>query len=255
MILHGGEPFFFPGGPVGCLLIHGYLSTPGEMRPLGQKLSTAGFTALGIRLAGHAHRPRDLKSTEWEDWIASVEDGYHTLRESCDAVLLIGMSLGGVIALLSAHRLEPGGVVTISTPYDLIPYRRLRFLSSGLPILRLLAPFVHYMPKFPAWDYVDPGAAKAHLTYKTFPTRSLLQLDRLFHEMRQSLPKLKGPILLIHSRSDRGVPVYNLAEIKARISSPEVSMMEVENSGHVILLEPEGERVVDRIIEFVAQFE
>ena len=29
------EPFYFPGNKTGCLLIHGFTGSPGEMRPLG----------------------------------------------------------------------------------------------------------------------------------------------------------------------------------------------------------------------------
>ena len=72
MILKGGEPFYLPGGPVACLLIHGFVSTPQEMRWLGAQLNAADFTVLGVRLSGHATKASDLFRTRWRDWIASI---------------------------------------------------------------------------------------------------------------------------------------------------------------------------------------
>jgi carboxylesterase len=252
MILPEGEPFFFSGGRVGCLLIHGFLSAPQEMRWLGGQLSTAGFTVLGIRLHGHASHARDLRRAQWRDWLASVEDGANFLRDQCDQIIYMGMSLGGAIALMAAGSLPSNGVVAISTPFHLIPYRQLRFLQHLLPVFRPFSGLLRYLPKLPAWDYVDQESAKDHLTYPVFPTQSLAQIDRLFVQMRKILPKLEGPIMLIHAQRDRGVPIHNLYEISENIHSTGLELMEVENSGHVILLEPERERVAEKIIDFVA---
>ena len=48
------RPFFFAGGDVGCLLVHGFTGTPHEMRFLGERLAAQGYTVSGVCLAGHA---------------------------------------------------------------------------------------------------------------------------------------------------------------------------------------------------------
>ena len=55
MIIKNAAPFFFPGDSTGCLLIHGFSSSPTEMHPLGVYLSQKGHTVLGVRLA-HGRR-------------------------------------------------------------------------------------------------------------------------------------------------------------------------------------------------------
>src|SRR3974377_2317290 len=77
------EPFFFPGGPTGCLLVHGFTGAPKEMRWLGEYLAGQGHTVLGVRLAAHATRPEDMHRASWQDWVASVEDGWNLL---CSAI-------------------------------------------------------------------------------------------------------------------------------------------------------------------------
>jgi carboxylesterase len=48
-IVPNSEPFFFPGGPTGCLLMHGFTAMPEEMLPLGEFLDSWGYSVLGMR--------------------------------------------------------------------------------------------------------------------------------------------------------------------------------------------------------------
>ena len=45
-IIPGAEPFYFPGGQIGCVLIHGFTGSPKEMRELGEYLNKKGFTII-----------------------------------------------------------------------------------------------------------------------------------------------------------------------------------------------------------------
>ena len=108
LIVPGAEPFFFPGGPVGCLLLHGFTAMPEEMRWLGEALAGHGHTVFGVRLAGHATSPADLARTRWTDWLISVEEGLAFLAGVTDQVFLVGQSMGGMIALVAAAALPCG---------------------------------------------------------------------------------------------------------------------------------------------------
>ena len=61
------NPFFFEGGPTGCLLVHGFSRSPLEMGPMGEYLAGKGLTVLGVRLAGHGTSPEDMAKTTWCD--------------------------------------------------------------------------------------------------------------------------------------------------------------------------------------------
>jgi carboxylesterase len=50
-IIPSAEPFYFPGGKTGCLLVHGFTGSPKEMRWMGEYLAGQGYTVLGVRLA------------------------------------------------------------------------------------------------------------------------------------------------------------------------------------------------------------
>ena len=109
------EPFFLLGDRLkpACLLIHGFTGTPKEMRWMGEYLNCElGFTCFGVRLTGHATRPKDMVRSRWTDWTASVEDGYNFLRGATDSVYLVGLSMGGALSLLMSTKLDVKGIVT-----------------------------------------------------------------------------------------------------------------------------------------------
>ncbi len=243
MIIPTAEPFFFPGGETGCLLVHGFTGTPKEMRWLGEYLAGEGFTVLGPRLAGHATQPGDLQRTHWQDWLASLEDGWHLLKGTCSRVFVLGLSLGGALALLFAARFPVSGVVAMSTPYALPPDPRLRFL----PVLRWFVPSV---PKgSPDWH--NPQAALDHVEYPAYPTAGILQLRDLLDVMRAELPQIQAPALLVHSCLDRSVEPENMPRLYQALGSHEKFMLWLENSGHVVTREPEREYLFDAISQFI----
>ena len=127
-IIHAAEPFMIKGGPVGCLLIHGYTGTPFEMRLLARSLAEDGYTILAPRLFGHATSPEDLLRARYWDWIADVEDALDILKGITDHQVVLGLSMGGILAMIAAARYQVDGVVSFSTPSNLPQDLRVKFL-------------------------------------------------------------------------------------------------------------------------------
>lgn len=256
-IIPTAEPFFLPApstssGQTGCLLIHGFTGTPKEMRWMGEYLNQHGLTCLGIRLAGHATRPKDMIRSRWTDWTASVEDGYSLLRNSVDKIFLIGLSMGGVLSLFMSTRLEAypegiKGVVAISTPYHLPqepPGWWIRFMSYFKPFLRKDR-------KSPGSDWFDKGAYKDHVSYPLNPVRSAVELKLLLEKMRAALPKINVPVLLIHSKDDRYVLPENLEHIYADIHVSDKTKLYVTESGHVVTRDAARHQVFEAALNFI----
>ncbi len=177
MIIPTAEPFFFPGQPgqPGCLLIHGFTGTPKEMRWMGEYLHAQGYSCLGVRLAGHATRPEDMIHSRYTDWMASVEDGYHLLCGATNRVYLMGLSMGGVLALLMSTRLDVAGVVAMDTLYR-IPY------SYPVWMIKLISKFMPYQRKSneaPGASWFDKDAYAAQISYPQNPVRSAAELKLL----------------------------------------------------------------------------
>lgn len=252
-IIPTAEPFFFPGQPgkTGLLLIHGFTGTPKEMRWMGEYLSAQGYPCLGVRLAGHATHPEDMTRTRYMDWLASVEDGYALLRGLTDKIILIGLSMGGALALISSTRLEMRGVVAISTPNEL-PHNPL------LKVVNQLSWFKHFIPKSklpPGSGWFDREAWKDHVSYPENPVRSIGELDKLLEELRRSLPSVKVPVLLIHSRDDGYVLPVNTEKNFAAIGSTDKDKVFVSNSGHVATRDAARGQVFEEALRFIRRVE
>lgn len=253
-IIPTAEPFLFLGEPSkpACLLIHGFTGTPKEMRWMGEFLNQQGYTCLGVRLAGHATDPEDMIRSNWTDWTASVEEAYHLLRGLTDNVYLMGLSMGGILSLLMSTKLDVKGVVTMSTPYKLPDDPRLRHVDW-------IAKMIPYMPKSneePGSSWFDKEAWKDHVSYPQNPVRSIGQLNKLLGEMRATLPEVRVPVLLIHSKDDRYVLPDNIDLIyEGLVNAKDKTKLYVTGSGHVVPRDAARQEAFQYGLEFLQRIE
>jgi carboxylesterase len=243
------EPFFFPGDPSkpACLLVHGFTGTPKEMRWMGKYLHQQGYTCLGIRLTGHATRPKDMIRSRWTDWTASVEDGYSLLRGFSQNIFLVGLSMGGALSLLMSTRLDVKGVVAMSTPLE---------LPAKYPVwrIRLLSYFKAYMPKVKGnldslW--FDKAAYKEHISYPLNPIRSAAELKILLGKLNSALPNVRVPVLLMHSQDDPYVAPENLLRIYERLGTSDKKTLWLTGSGHVVTRDAARDQVFEAAAAFI----
>lgn len=246
--LPNAEPFYFPGNHIGCLLIHGFTGTPYEMRELGTRLSASGYTVSSPVLAGHATTLEDMLPTRWHDWYASARAAYDQLREQCDVIFPIGLSMGGALALHLAAHCPVAGVAAVSTPFTI--------QNSLIPLFRIF-PFLYALiPCVPKNrqndDTQDPTVRLKHPGYPYNPTRAAASLifDFLPH-LREDLRDLRAPALLLQARGDRAIPAHSMSEIYARLASREKEMVWLPKGGHLALEDYSKEEAFAQILRFV----
>jgi carboxylesterase len=251
-IIPTAEPFFFPGSSTGVLLVHGFTGVPKEMRQMGEYLHREhGYSVLGVRLSGHATQPEDMIRSSYTDWLASVEDGFALLSGMTQSITLMGLSMGGVLALTTASYLPVNGVVAMSTPYKLPDDRRLRhieWLSKAVP----------FMPKSsdePGSGWFDKQAYKEHISYPQNPLHAIGELNKLLSKMQAALSQITVPTLLIHSRDDNYVLKDSMPLIHASLTMPDKQMVWIEGSGHVITRDAQRQKVFETAARFVHRLE
>lgn len=238
------NPFFFEGGPIGCLLIHGFSGSPPEMRPMGEFLAGKGLTVLGVRLAGHGTTPEDMARTTWHDWVASAEEGLRELKGRCEQVFVAGLSMGGLITLhLAAHH-PLAGIIPMSAP-AYIADRRFRFMPLAQHFLRWVTPNIES-------DLTDPEAEERIFSYKVLPARCIVSLGELLRLVRGELPQVKVPALIMQGEKDHHIPADSARLIYNELGSAEKEIVWWPNSGHCITVDSEREAVWARAYEFIA---
>jgi carboxylesterase len=245
-ILPGAEPFFHRGGPIGALLIHGFTGTPKEMRLLGEALAADGLTVLGVRLTHHATTPADTFRSRWRDWFNSALDGYFLLRDQCEQIFPMGLSMGGALALRLGALYPVSGIVAMSTPSRPM-YASMDWRTKYGEVLSYLMP---YAPKGGS-PPTDPVTAAAHLSYKDWPVRAIPQFRELVRDTAQLLPQIQAPVLLAHSRGDDAVPPENMPYIFEHLGAAKKEMFWLDQSRHVITEEAERDLLFAKVSGFV----
>lgn len=246
-IIPTAEPFYFPGNRIGCLLMHGFTGAPKEMRPMGEYLHARGYSVLGVRLFGHATRIEDMDRAHWQDWVASVEDGWHMLKTSCDQVFVMGLSMGGVLSLYFGARFPVAGIVAMSAPYA-IPVTGI--WRALLPLGKVLSAVFPHRPKGEE-VWFNPEVAEGHICYQGDPVRAGLQLRDLLVEMQAGLGDITAPALLIHSRDDLAVPPAHMQLIYDDLGCADKQMVWVENASHPITVDGDRQYVFEQAAQFV----
>lgn len=240
------QPFYFPGGPVGCLLIHGFTGSPPEMRPMGEYLAQPGLTVSGPLLAGHGTTHEDLARTIWQDWYASVEAAYDHLCQQCPQVFVAGFSLGSLLALHLAAQHELAGLILLAPALQLRDWR-MRFV----PILRYFMKETVKDTDPQHTDLTDPEAYKRFWSYDMVPVSAVYQLYRLQKVVREELPNIRIPALVIYSTRDMAIAPQSGPRVYKGIGSADKELLVLHNSGHGLVVDSECRLVFQKVYEWI----
>ncbi|MGQ0623154.1 MAG: alpha/beta hydrolase [Sporichthyaceae bacterium] len=243
-LLAGAEPFHHAGGPTGVLLCHGFTGTPQSLRGWAGELAGAGLTVALPRLPGHGTRWQDLNITRWADWYGCVEREFAALRERCERVFVMGLSMGGTLSLRLAQCRsgEVAGLVLINpSVIGLDP--RLRIL----PVLSRVLPSLSGI----ASDIKKPGVSE--LAYPRIPLAALESLRQAWGTVRADLPRVTAPLLLMRSLVDHVVEPDSARLILSRVSSLEVTEIVLHDSYHVATLDNDAARIAAASLNFVCR--
>ena len=80
------------------LLIHGLAGSRKELSFLFEKLQAHGLEASYVILKGHEQNNKILDKTTYQDWIFLAQESVAKAFETHGRVVLIGFSMGGLVA-------------------------------------------------------------------------------------------------------------------------------------------------------------
>jgi carboxylesterase len=246
--------FFLPGSGLSALLVHGLTGTPYEMRYLGDRLAAAGVRVHGIRLAGHGGGPEELGEVTHAQWYESVVEGFERLRAYDEPNVVIGLSMGAVLAArLALDQREAVSAVVMLAPAFYLPFwtrTALRVLRPAISLADRL-----YIRQQGGSDIHDAGARRVHPSNRLMPLRSALDLIEVADHVKARLPEMVQPTLLIHSQRDHTCPFNkNVDFLMNHIGSVDKRLVVLEESFHVITVDSERDHVAQAILDFVLPF-
>ncbi|MEU7992680.1 alpha/beta hydrolase [Rothia amarae] len=241
-IIH--DPLSHPGSrPIGILLIHGFTGSPWSMRPLAEFFAEQDYPVEMVLLPGHGSHWKDMMPVTRHDWMSEVDDAYWKLRQRSQHVVVIGLSMGGMLALRESVRREVLGTVLIN-PFVQDPTVLLRFA-------RLFSRFVASTKGITS-DIAKPGADEGG--YPRVPLKAAAELHALGKETRPLVRSLKAPVLYFRSAEDHVVSDKSHHFFHKHAECP-VKFIELERSYHVATLDYDAPVILKNSLEFVQSLE
>jgi carboxylesterase len=243
------EPFTASGaaqGPdgmrIGVLLSHGFTGSPWSMRPWAQFLNEQGYAVSVPLLPGHATRWQDLNATTYADWYAELERAFEKLQSECDTVFVAGLSMGGCLVLDLAIRRgrDVAGIVLVN-PFVATARKDAQFL----PLLKLAVPSL---------AGIGSDVKKAGVTeraYSRTPLRALHSLFLAMRTVRQGLPQVTQPLLILRARAAHVAHPSSGRLIMAQVSSRDLEERVLEDSYHVATVDNDASVIFSASAEFI----
>lgn len=239
-------PFDLPGsGRAAALCLHGLTGTPYEVRPLGAAIAATGIRALGPVLPGHNETPELLSKLAYTDWLDAARSHFHQLRVEHDRVFVVGLSMGGVLALALAEEEPVDALVVVGTPLKL--YHPLACL---IPLVKYIRP----LPRKRAGSDISDGAARRrHPSYDRMPLNSVCELMRLQRRVRPRLAQITAPILIAHGAHDRTANPADAVTIRDSVSSEVCEYILLASSAHIVPVDVDGPDLAIAVADFLVQ--
>ena len=245
-LLTNAEPLNLPGGSPAVLVLHGFTGQPHSVKTWAQFLHDEAGLAVSVpRLPGHGTTWQEMNKTVWQDWYAEVLRALRQLRQDHRTVFVMGLSMGGALALRLAeeHGDEIAGLVLVNPA--VFTTRPDRFL---LPVLRRV------MGGYPGItnDIKKPGVDE--MGYNRIPLNAAHSLQQMWGIVRESISEVKVPLLIYTSAEDHTVEPENSEWILEHVSSVDRHQEILRDSYHVATLDNEAKDIFTGSLDFVRKY-
>ena len=225
------------------LIIHGFLGNIDDNIFLEETLKKAKYDTYSFNLPGHEEYIK-IKNITRNDWIDfSYNEIQKLINDKYENIILIGHSLGGVIASIIASNSE----------YE-------KYISKVV----LIAPAINYYGK----SYVKRLYLRRLVRNISFifdknkpnpenlKKRSLkayFEFLKISKEYKDTILKITQPLLFIQGNQDKMMPIEYNKELFEKIESENKSFIEIKNGSHWLFLSDKKEETSEKILSFIKQ--
>ena len=240
----GSPRLSFNNNDIGVLFCHGFKASPIEMIELWQNAVNQGFTAYSMRLKGHGTTAEEMKKCKMEDWLLYHIVSFEALSRICLQVFICGFSMGGLLSIINAEKLNYAGLITISSPLKVADFR---FHFAGA-----MSELSSVLKTFNQKDYILTKPENPETNYSKNYFSALNELKRVINLAEEKLKFVKIPSLIIQGMRDKTVSPESGIMIYKGISSTQKELFEIDaGERHVIVRGEEAEKISAKIDGFI----
>lgn len=220
----------------GLLVIHGFGGGVYEIESLAKYFDEDGYAVACPRLKGHTGNIKHMRRATYEDWIASAETEMLKLMQKTSEVVIIGFSMGGLIAVNLAGKYKENvkAIVTINTPIYFWDMKRVAInISEDLRCKK-----INNIKR-----YLDAKKAS--------PMCSMIQFLKMLKLSKSKFSEIEIPFLIIQAMDDDTVRIKSVDYIFNSISSLVKEVKYFEKGGHLILKSKYAQAVIEYVEKFI----
>lgn len=258
-LLPGAEPFFVEArrghaATPAVLFLHGFTSSPQELRATAEHVARGGYTVSLPLLPGHGTAPRHLRATRWMDWYKAAEQELRRLLAlGHECVVVVGVSAGGNLAVQLALQ-YPASVAGLIWIGGAPRIRRENYLRALTWIARrLLGRRYKRKRTVDQFNTVkDQSIFDERIAYPVVPLPAAQELYLLNSLTRRLLPLLQHPLHMIYGIGDRVVDHTVPAFVQRVVPAVYFHAHVLQDSRHLIAVDVEKERVYALLDDILA---
>jgi len=254
------------------LLIHGITGTPSEMRYLGKSLNKAGYTVFCNTLPRHCSSLGELKKVTWQEIVDSCQKDLEALKKGHDKVFVAGLSMGALVSIHLAYMFpsQVSGIAALAPTlfYDGWALHKGKVLINFVWHIPYLRKMIDIREDWPYGLKDEELRENISRFYKNadankfdnkvllfgspfFPLVCLYQHHLFTKVVKEQMPLVKAPIIIIHAKEDDMTSIKNAEFVFNNIGSSDKSLVVLENSYHMITIDKEKNRVASEVSAFL----
>lgn len=239
------KEFTFESGKRAVLLLHGFTGHTADVRMLGRYLEKQGYTCHAPIYRGHGKPPEELIEATPEQWWADVNDAYNHLKElGYTEIAVVGLSLGGVLGLKLAYSEKIKGVIPMCAPMF---FDNEKQLTKG---------FESFSKEYKQLEGKNSDTIEEEINSLMENSSSMFeQLGKLIKEVKAEVDTIYAPAFVVQAKNDEMINTKSANYIYENIEADMKDIKWYEESGHVITLDKEKDKLHEDIFNFLEKLD
>jgi carboxylesterase len=235
-----------PNAPA-VLVLHGAGDTPQTVRYLAEALHARGFHVVAPLLPHHGRTIREFSALTADALTDAAFESYHALRAGRSWVGLIGVSMGGALAIQVAAATPDLPALGLVAPYLAMRPRATRLARTS----RIWGIVVPAFGSSEGFSIRDPEERRKSLAYGAFTAGALRALYITVQRAVAALPRVDAPTLVIQSREDNRIEVEDAERAFARLGAREKRLEWIAGAAHIITVDFGREHVIELLASWM----
>lgn len=229
----------------GILFIHGFTGSPQELKPLVDYLALRqpGCIHSVPTLSGHGVE-LTLKGMTAAHWFRDVENAYRLLAKKVDKVVVVGFSMGGMLAMYLALRYKVQKLVLLSSSLKYIDIKQLFQLSKG---------YLQNREDITEQQFLILRQNMYQAKKMKIPT--MISFREVVQEVAPYVSKIKQPIIIVQGMKDGLVPSATAQFIYEKVASTKKKIYLSKNGTHQICYSDDRQQWFEEVFQFILQEE